>query len=263
MSLLITISCGIAAQLGPVKVYKQHMAEGLFVCNDETNRVVQVTVPPVQGQFMAQTRDEIVDLFDFDGRPESKGAWFWKETTQKEPVYQLKMPENSLPIMLTTSSGVTGIQGAEIQYGAGKLDNLPMSYSCNGKNYQHGQPTQNASGSGVGACLTMTGAKLTINLNLPVQSVTRLTGCIGDVIESKTAQEKRYEFEARDCDLDVRILTVSGPTYGRIVYRVTERTGLLPKPIPGRWPFDSVANAEDARGYYSWGSKGQFSWRRK
>lgn len=266
MGLLIAVTCGIAAQLGPVKMYKQHIAEGLFVCADESSRQVQVTVPPVMGQFTAQTRDEIIDLFDFDGRPESKGAWFWKETIQKEPTYVVSVRDIQLPIILSTSSGTTGIQSAELQ-NVPPMTNLPVTYSCNGATYSHGAQTPTSYGNGVGSCMSINGAVQVIEARLPATSVTRLTGCINDVVESKDATVKTWKFDAKDCDLDIRITTLSGSSVGRIVYRAKERTGLMPKPavVDGkvRWPFEAVANAEDNRGWYSWGAKGQFSWRKK
>ena len=262
MGLLLTVTCGIAMQLGPIKTYKQHTAEGLFVCGDVTNGQVKITLPPVQGQFMAQTRDNVTDLFDFDNRPESKGAWFWKETIQKTPAYVISLSQTTLPIILSTSSGLTGIQTGELQF-VPPMHSLNLTYSCNGESIRHGTTTPTSSGAGLGSCLAYKGAKQTVTMQLPPKSVTRLVGCVNDVFATSDVQTKGWDFDAKDCDLDVRVLTAEGQKQGRIVYRAQERTGLLPKPIAGRWPFDAVANAEDANGYYSWGANGQFSWRSK
>ena len=262
--LLIAVACGYTQLIGPIKLDRTYRAEGLFVCGNESSRKVQVTVPPVLGQFTAQNRDIIVDLFDFDGRPESKGAWFWKETTQKEPLYAVTLP-SGLPTILTTSSGVTGIQQAEIQYLTVKNPMGPMdaTYTCDGVQ-QNLVPSTYAAGTGIGACVVLQGSQVVVDIKVPAASVTRLVGCKNEAFESSYDTSQKFTFDATDCDLNVRQTDSNGGVKNMtVIYRTRERTNLMPRPIPGRWPTDSVANAEDNAGMYSWGSKGQFSWRRK
>jgi len=262
--LLIAVACGYTQIIVPIKLDKTYRAEGLFVCGSESSHKVQVTVPPVIGQFTAQNRDIIIDLFDFDGRPESKGAWFWRETTQKDPVYSVTLPA-VLPTILTTSSGVTGVQQAEVQYVAIKdpMGPLDLTYTCDGQQ-QNLVPSTYAAGNGVGACVVITGSQIVVDIKVPASTVTRLVGCKNELFESSYPTSQKWTFEAENCDLQIRQTDANGSVKNAtLVYRTRERTNLMPRPIPGRWPFDSVANAEDNAGQYSWGAKGQFSWRRK
>jgi hypothetical protein len=252
--LLITVSCGIIAQLGPIKTYKQHTVEGVFACNDETNGRVSVKLPPEQGQFLARNRDQIIDHFDFDLRPESKGAWLWKSTIQKDTQTGITIPVSTrLPVILSSASGQTGVQTAEIHITQIK-NPASVTYTCNGET--------KTTVKGVGSCLGLFHALSVITASVPQNkpAIIRHTGCV-----EKAGVEPQAEFDLDDCIHGVRILTADGETEARIVYRAKRGdVGMLPPPsrVDGKWlrPWQATVWQEEGSCAFAW-SKESFSWR--
>ena len=248
--LLITVSCGILLQLGPIKTYKQHAVDGLFVCSEPTNGNIEVKLPPVQGQFMARNRDVILEHFDFDLRPEQKGAWLWKSTIQKDTRTVISIPASTLlPVILSSASAQTGTQTAEIQYIT--IQNpATVSYTCNGKTLQ----TKN----GVGSCVALSRAHSVVTATTSDAAIIRHTGC-----DEAVAPSTEFELAA-DCTHGVRVLTAAGATEARIVYRVKRGdVGLLPRPsrVDGKWikPWQAAVWQDEGACAYAW-NEGSFSW---